>query len=256
MKGKAQKNLFGGEERIGDGLAITKSSRAEETYGRVLEAAHVGGYVIERMFKSVEYLLQDNRWQRVGGGFEHPDDFMASLRFDNVKMLAEQRKKLSRMLKAAMPKVTQRAIAKTLGVGQMTVQRDLESNDSKHDDETRGEARELESKDSKLDLSGAEVAAMAHADAEYEWKFESRQQEIARRDREANARLNAEGRERRVLVSRDQKQLALVIGPNAAGSRASVWWQEYQSSNTSYREAQTRAASLEEQAVALEKRAK
>src|SRR4030095_6538376 len=182
-------------------------------------------------------------------------DFMASLRFDNVKMLAEQRKKLSRMLKAAMPKVTQRAIAKTLGVGQMTVQRDLESNDSKHDDDTRGEARDLESNVTNLDLSGAEVAARARADAEYEWKFESRQKEIARRDREASARLNAEGRGRRVLFSPDQKQLALVIGPNEAGSRASVWWQEYQSSNGSYQKAQRLAATLEEQARRLFKQA-
>jgi hypothetical protein len=100
------------------------------------------------------------------------------------------------------------------------------------------------------------VGTITRADAENEWKIESRQQERDRRDREASARLNAEGCERRVLISPDQKQLALVIGPNAVGSRASVWWQEYQSSNASYREAQTRAASLEEQAAALEKRAK
>jgi hypothetical protein len=97
------------------------------------------------------------------------------------------------------------------------------------------------------------LGKISRADAEYEW---SRLEETARRDKEASARLNAEGCERRVLISPDQKQLALVIGPNAAGSRASVWRQEYQSSNASYREAQTRAASVEEQAVALEKRAK
>jgi N6-adenosine-specific RNA methylase IME4 len=131
-----------------------------ETYGRLLEDAHIGGYVIERLFKFVEFLLTDNRWQTVGAGFEHPDDFMASLKFDNVKMLAEQRKKLTKLIKAAMPKVTQRVMAKSLGVGQRTVGRDLESNDSKNAAATRESDSDFESNDSNLDLSGAEAAAL------------------------------------------------------------------------------------------------
>jgi len=113
------------------------SDQSDEIYGRAWEDAHIGGYVIERMFESIKYLLKDNRWQRVGKGFEHPDDFMASLKFDNVRMLAHQRKDLIRLIKAAMPEVTQRAIAETLGVGRGTVHRDLAPFGAKHEDGTR-----------------------------------------------------------------------------------------------------------------------
>lgn len=107
-------------------------------YGRLLEALHITGYSFERACSDLAWLLEEDRWMRVGGGFDDINVFLDSLRFDNIRLLADQRKKLARRIKELQPKASQRAIAKTLGVGKTTIQKDIggrkgPNEPSKHD---------------------------------------------------------------------------------------------------------------------------
>jgi hypothetical protein len=58
----------------GDGM-----SDPSEIYGRVKEGVHIAGYSLERAFDSVERLLMDDSWRRVGPGFDDPRDFVRSI---------------------------------------------------------------------------------------------------------------------------------------------------------------------------------
>jgi N6-adenosine-specific RNA methylase IME4 len=116
------------------GKALTIDARAAESYGALCEGVHVAGYTLERAFGKLEWLLADNaRWRSVGGGFTDVNEFMASIKLDAFKGPAEQRKKIAERIKALQPRVSNRQIARTLGVGAKTIDRDVgvASNDAR-----------------------------------------------------------------------------------------------------------------------------
>jgi len=59
-------------------------------YGRLLESVHITGYTAERACKSLEYLLEDDRWKRVGEGFEDIDVFQESINLKQFKIAVER----------------------------------------------------------------------------------------------------------------------------------------------------------------------
>lgn len=85
-------------------------------------------------------------------------------------------------------------------------------------------------------------------DVEYEWKIEARSKSVP-------LVITGAGRPKRLIISPDKKTVRLVIHPNEAGSKSFIWWEAYQSGKP-YQAEQTLAATLEKQAVMLDKQAK
>ena len=82
---------------------------------------HLAGYTFERACKNLDWLLTDNRWQACG--FSDVNAWLKTIDWSDFKIAAEQRKEISRKLDAI--NASQRQIARTLGVGETTVRRDL-----------------------------------------------------------------------------------------------------------------------------------
>ena len=91
-------------------------------HGALAEGMHLAGYTFERACKNLDWLLTDNRWQACG--FADINAFLATIDWSDFKIAAEQRKEISRKLAAI--NASQRQIARTLGVGEKTVRRDLD----------------------------------------------------------------------------------------------------------------------------------
>src|SRR5882672_2911427 len=102
--------------------------RAHQTYGSLCEGVHIAGYSFERACGKLEWLLDNDRWRGVGNGYDDVNAFLASIKLDNLKQPAEQRKRIAQRIKELQPKVSNRAIAKTLGVNRSTVDRDTGAN--------------------------------------------------------------------------------------------------------------------------------
>ncbi|MBR0753473.1 hypothetical protein JQ604_14895 [Bradyrhizobium jicamae] len=102
--------------------------RAAEAYGALIEGVHIASYTFERACSKLEWLLEHDRWRSVGGGFPDVYAFMASIKLDNLKSSAEQRKRIALRIKELAPKVSNRQIAKTLGVSRQTINREAGTN--------------------------------------------------------------------------------------------------------------------------------
>jgi N6-adenosine-specific RNA methylase IME4 len=104
---------------------IQDDPRASKAYGELCEGVHIAGYTFERACGKLEWLLEQDRWRGVGSGFSDVNKFMDSLRLDVLRPSAEQRKRLALKIKELQPAVSNRAIAKTLGAGSSTIDRDV-----------------------------------------------------------------------------------------------------------------------------------
>ncbi len=149
---------------------LTTEQDSNIRYGRLQEAVHVSTYEMERACSSLEYLLDDDRWQKVGLGFEDINAFLRSIDMSDVGKIPERRKAISKKLEALQ--ASQRATAKALGVNQSTVSRDLDANASKPKPATHEKTADTSKSDAStsltpnvLDLTGGEVAKTAEKDA-------------------------------------------------------------------------------------------
>jgi hypothetical protein len=102
--------------------------RALDAYGALREGVFIAGFSFERACAKLEWLLQQDRWRGVGDGFDNVNKFMASIRLDSFRTVAEQRKRIAQRIKELQPKASNRQIAKSLGVGRRTVDRDTGPN--------------------------------------------------------------------------------------------------------------------------------
>jgi N6-adenosine-specific RNA methylase IME4 len=100
-------------------------SDACKAYGALTEGVHVAGYTAERALKQLEWLLQGSRWQQLGRSFADVNAFMDSIKLDNLRIVAEQRERIAKLIKRLQPDVSNRAIAQTLGVSHQTINNDL-----------------------------------------------------------------------------------------------------------------------------------
>ena len=103
---------------------IQYDPHAIEAYGALREGVHVAGYTFERACGKLEWLLDQDRWRGVGDGFHDINDFLASIKLESFRPLAEQRKRIAQRIKELQPKASNRQIAKVLGVNRSTVDRD------------------------------------------------------------------------------------------------------------------------------------
>jgi DNA modification methylase len=95
----------------------------DTVHGRLLESVHIAGYTFERACDELKWLLRQDRWKRVGPGYDDIHAFLATIDFSDLRASREQRKDIVRQLAAI--NAGQRATARLLGVAQPTVRRDL-----------------------------------------------------------------------------------------------------------------------------------
>jgi hypothetical protein len=65
-------------------------------------------------------LLKRRLWRKVGAGFDNVNEFIRSLRLDQFRVIADQRKEFVAQIKELEPEVSNRAIAAAMGVGRRT----------------------------------------------------------------------------------------------------------------------------------------
>ena len=117
------------QQRAANKLDKTNADpRVNETYGALREGVHIAGYSFERACGKLEWLIDGDRWRGVASGFDNINDFLLSVKLDNLKPVAEQRKRIAARIKELQPKASNRAIAKTLGTSHQSVGRDVGPN--------------------------------------------------------------------------------------------------------------------------------
>lgn len=90
--------------------------------GRLREAINITGYGFNRVFKEYEHLLENGRWLECG--YADFKEFVARLNFGSMKLTIEQRKDIETLTLAA-GELSNRRLAKLLGVSYQTVANDL-----------------------------------------------------------------------------------------------------------------------------------
>ena len=145
-------------ERL-DAVPASKTREAWEAYGRRREGLHITGYSFERACENLEWLLVDERWA-LGSRFTDVNAFIDSIRLDQFRAVAEQRKRIARRIKELQPEVSNRRIAKTLGVGETTVRRNTAPNGAAAGETFNENNRALASSapNDAHELSGAKAA--------------------------------------------------------------------------------------------------
>jgi hypothetical protein len=103
-------------------ITAASAESESEAYGGLKEDIHLTGYTFERACMKLEWLLDEGRWERCG--FSDVNEFLDSIRLDKFRPIAEARKRIAARIKELQPKASNRAIAKALGVSDMTVGRD------------------------------------------------------------------------------------------------------------------------------------
>lgn len=99
-----------------------------KSYGALTEGVHVAGYTLERAMAQLEWLLEEDRWLQLGTPFVDINDFLKRIKLgekEHLRIAAEHRVRLARRIKELQPEASQRAIARTLGVSNHTISRDI-----------------------------------------------------------------------------------------------------------------------------------
>jgi N6-adenosine-specific RNA methylase IME4 len=136
-------------------------TRANQDYGALIEGVHLAGYSLERAFRKLEWLLDENRWKTIGEGFEDVNAFLDTIQLDSFKIIANERKKIAERIKELQPGSSNRSIAKVLGVHHDTVNRDLGGNpplSGKIDSPNKGVEHSSGGNPPTSQLSGTEAA--------------------------------------------------------------------------------------------------
>jgi hypothetical protein len=94
----------------------------QQVYGRLLEANSFSSHGFDRMCKHLEYLLEDNRWQKVGSGFTDLSDFVRTIDLSAFKFDTAKRRRLAEKMKLAG--ASNVAIADAVKVTETTIRRD------------------------------------------------------------------------------------------------------------------------------------
>lgn len=102
---------------------VSQTETPDQVHGRLMESVHLSGYSFDRACAELEWLIEGERWKSVGAGFEDPGAFLGTVDLSPFNMAATDRKRL--VEKLAVFGASQRAIGRSLGVGEQTVARDL-----------------------------------------------------------------------------------------------------------------------------------
>jgi N6-adenosine-specific RNA methylase IME4 len=163
---------------------------SNEAYGALREGVHLSGYSFERACGKLKWLLQEDRWRSVGSGFDDVNAFLASIRLDNLKGVAEQRKEIAKLIKEKQPKASNRQIAKTLGVDESTVRADTAGNPAPS---SKSASNINEPKSSPAGNPAPAIAGGAAAKLVEKMQFRAEQAEVRREERLINLAEIAKG---------------------------------------------------------------
>jgi N6-adenosine-specific RNA methylase IME4 len=86
---------------------------------------HLSGYTLERACSELDWLLDEDRWKKVSGGFQDINAFLATIDLSEFRFAIDQRKKIAKRLQEI--EASQRATARLLGVAETTIRRDLDT---------------------------------------------------------------------------------------------------------------------------------
>ena len=107
-----------------DARPTEPAASSAEIYGRLKEGAFIAGFSFERACGHLEWLLEEDRW-KLDGRYDDVNKFLESIKLDQFRIAVDQRKRLANRIKELQPAASQRAIAKVVGVTNVTVHRDL-----------------------------------------------------------------------------------------------------------------------------------
>jgi hypothetical protein len=153
-----------------------------QTYGELREDLHLAGYSFERACQRLRKLLPDDNWKQCGDGFSNVDDFLKSLQLDQFAKVAEQRKEIAKLIKAARPEMSVRAIAGVVGGKKSAVHEALSGKRTKNSKKTNDNREALST---ERTVGGAAAASLV-----------KRREERKERDQEAaenTVAINGEG---------------------------------------------------------------
>ena len=141
-------------------------SDANQAYGSLAEGVHIAGYSLERAWRKLEWLLEENRWRAVGSRFDDVNAFLDSIKLDSFRIVADQRKRIAQRIKELQPEASNRQVAKLLGVNPSTVDRDTAANAvpsakmSNDDSVNESTAAAFAASPLPTSVSGADAAAL------------------------------------------------------------------------------------------------
>src|SRR5438477_5632274 len=158
-------------------------------YGALTEGIHVGGYAVERALRRLEWLLKENRWQQLGVPFKDVNAFLDSIKLDNLRIVADQRKRIAERIKQLQPDASNRVIAKMLGVSHQTI-----NNDSRGKNLPGSQTKPAKIKPSDAAngknlpggggaLSGSQVASLVRKEEEKQARGDDTKERRAERER-------------------------------------------------------------------------
>jgi N6-adenosine-specific RNA methylase IME4 len=100
---------------------IPFAQQAIHVYGKLQEGMHIAGYTFERACSNLEWILKEDRWKL--DRFADVNAFLDSLHLDEFQHTLDQKKRIGKLIKDLQPKVSNRQIAKTVGIGTRTADR-------------------------------------------------------------------------------------------------------------------------------------
>jgi hypothetical protein len=112
---------------------------ASEAFGAVREGTHIIAYEQKRVVHYVTWLLADGRWALAG--LASAAALVDTVRLESYRLSPAEREAIERAVKEADASVSNRRIAKMLGVSHTQVNEDLGKNlppPAEHDNETKG----------------------------------------------------------------------------------------------------------------------
>jgi len=175
---------------------------ANDAYGQLKANLFISGFTLERAFRNfLEPLLTGDGWRLCGGGYKDVNAFMDSLRLDKFRAIASERKRIAQRIKELQPVVSNRQIARSLGVDEGTIRNDTA--------ESSASAKKNNKQDKGLGSAGADFSAPALSGRDAAVTVDRRmQKEIAseetkkRREESRNASPIPDGMDLRVGDSR------------------------------------------------------
>jgi phage N-6-adenine-methyltransferase len=115
-----------GRRQAAESCGMSDIAYPDQTYGALQEDLYLARFTLERAFKThLEPLIEGDAWRGCGAGFDDINTFMDSLRLDKFRAIAGERQVIVKRIKELQPEVSNRQIARTLGVDHQTVNNDL-----------------------------------------------------------------------------------------------------------------------------------
>jgi N6-adenosine-specific RNA methylase IME4 len=155
-----------------------------KAFGSLTEGVHVAGYTAERAFRQLEWLLEEDRWQQLGVQFADVNAFLDSVRLDNLRIVADQRKRIAERIKQLQPAASNRAIGRTIGVDESTVRADTAGNPAPRRSTPAGSNGSVEPRAGNPALSGTAAARVVERAATKHERTEAKKEHRADRERD------------------------------------------------------------------------